>query len=465
MTTLQTNSIRNESSADLLIQRAQTSGPAAESAPGFDGVLEAFTKTEQQIEQTEELSDVDESSEDESSEAASDEDSEVSSEDSQSAPDADKAGSTTSNQESHDQRPIDQQSSWAASLQVHSAEDLGLILSNAAQIDLADLAKTQLQGQQHTKPTVQQGNESTRTPEQPTSSQPKANPQHASRVLKTSQSQYQGVNQFGSFDSFKDAADSVVKVAPTTPQHGAEPTTTTHVATHTVAVQASQAVQAAVPDVVARNGQPRGNVNAQAAAVDASRAITGTESTSKPSSGQSGLDLGDRSQQSQSLSQMKAENDRPLMRRQVMAQVQRGLASIMNTKGGTMKMRLSPDHLGDIKIELSTKAGEVRINIDAANDDARSMLKEGLEGLRHMMESRGVRIDELRVNDPQQSAFDQMLSSSDDQQSNADRDPQERESNQGSSGGSNETEMSSDESIDNDIPQSIWTQLGLDAIA
>ncbi len=465
MTTLQTNSARNDSSADLLIQRAQTSGPAAESAPGFDGVLEAFTKTEQEIEQTEELSDVDESSEDESSEAASDEDSEVSSEDSQSAPDGDEAGNTASNQESHDRRPIDQQSSSASSLQVHSADDLGLILTNAAQIDLADLAKSQLQGQQHTKPTAQQGTESTRTPEQPTSSQPKENTQHASSAARTNQSQYQGVNQFGSFDSFKDAAESAVKTAPTTPQHSAEPTSTAHVTTQAAAVQASQAVQAVVSDVATRNGQPKGNLNAQAAAVDASRAITGTESTSKPSSGQSGLDLGDRSQQSQSLSQMKAENDRPLMRRQVMGQVQRGLASIMNTKGGTMKMRLSPDHLGEIKIELTTKAGEVRVNIDAANDDARSMLKEGLEGLRHMMESRGVRIDELRVNDPQHSAFDQMLSSSDDHQSQADRDPQEHESDQGSSGGSNESELSSDESIDNDTPQSIWTQLGLDAIA
>jgi flagellar hook-length control protein FliK len=465
MTTLQTNSARNITSADLVIQRAQSGGSSAGSAPAFDGVLEAFTDPEPDIEQIEDSESIDDA---EGVDSASDEDSQSNGEEGE----GEIKGAVSGTDDQVDLQSTvaghnaDQQPSLIASLNVRSAGDLGLLLTNAAQIDLADLANAQLEGQQQHKATIKQTAAVPSAVENPSSEQPRAIGQRPISDGKPRQSFNQSLGQSQTHESANVISDPAFKNATATqPQQSAESIASPQISAVSTVVQTAQAAQVVVSDAVARSGQSnRTQSQSSLTGVDVTRSISAADSSSKSNTGQSGLDLGDRSQRSESLSQ-KSVNDRPLMRREVMAQVQRGLASIMNTKGGTMKMRLSPDHLGEIKIELSTKDGEVQVKIDAANDDARSMLKEGLEGLRHSMESRGVRIDELRVNDPQQSAFDQMFNAADDNQTQSDRHQQDQDPDQGSSGGSSDSEHSSDESIDNDTPRGIWTELGLDAIA
>ena len=151
-----------------------------------------------------------------------------------------------------------------------------------------------------------------------------------------------------------------------------------------------------------------------------------------------------------------------------MAQVQRGLASIMNTKGGTMKLRLSPEHLGQVNIQLVTKNGHVSIKIDAETDQARSMLKDGLEGLRSAMESRGVQVDDLSIEGRQRTEFERLFG--DAHQSNTQQrgSSEQHESNNhpDQSAHTNDDAQAADtDQHDSNTPRGIWTELGLDAIA
>jgi flagellar hook-length control protein FliK len=94
-------------------------------------------------------------------------------------------------------------------------------------------------------------------------------------------------------------------------------------------------------------------------------------------------------------------------REQVQAQIARGLAAALKQKGGVMTLRLNPEHLGSIKIDLTIEAGRVSAFFDAETDAARRILRDGTDDLRRSIEQSGLtaqRIEVAGVATPQASA-------------------------------------------------------------
>jgi len=85
------------------------------------------------------------------------------------------------------------------------------------------------------------------------------------------------------------------------------------------------------------------------------------------------------------------------LRSRVLSQVQRALGSIMNHKGGSLTLKLSPNELGEVRVRIDASGGAVKARFEAQRDTARAILEEGLTTLRAALESRGVRVESLTL--------------------------------------------------------------------
>lgn len=82
------------------------------------------------------------------------------------------------------------------------------------------------------------------------------------------------------------------------------------------------------------------------------------------------------------------------------AQAARGLAAAVRQRGGVVTMRLQPEALGSIRIEMSLEGGRVAANIEASTAQARDLLSRSIESLRGALEARGMSVDRLAVHLP-----------------------------------------------------------------
>ena len=353
MTTLQTHSVHNETSADSIAARAQSTRFTATIAPiesgSFADVLGAFTAVEpdEAVDQSEETESNDEA-------ASGDEDSETT-ESSSNESDAEEADSLESSKdESVDSAPRESQSD--KSPKVESAADWSKVLTNAASINLADLATSQLEGEAASTKSESQAVHRDQS-------------QSSQQTKTTAEDQpNSSLNQRGIGRSLGvTAGQSQQSDASTTASHAINNTSTDHQApvkeqqvqrqeqaqqqvNQPAKVQVVQAVQSQTTDQgqSVKRSQGAKSISQLEGVTSEARAVGGNGSSGKMGQGQSGLDLGDRSQQAmKTIQQSKSSEDQAIQRKEVIAQVQRGLASIMNTKGGTMKIRLTPEHLGD----------------------------------------------------------------------------------------------------------------------
>ncbi len=147
----------------------------------------------------------------------------------------------------------------------------------------------------------------------------------------------------------------------------------------------------------------------------------------------------------------------------VMAQVQRGLASILRTSGGSMTLRLSPGHLGDLKIRVATEDGGVRVRFETETAGAREAIEQGLRGLREQLETKGVRVHEMNVDHRDSNPFGS--SNSDSNAANDEQDTNRQGSTEQSETGETRNSKHGDPQPVTEDPQAIWTDLGLDAVA
>jgi len=465
MTTLQTLSTRNIHSADPSDLGAQSVNIGAGDAPGFAGVLEAFTEPDDAIEPLDESV-----AEDAAEDAGSDE---VVAESSD--------GAKSGDGEVGDEGSEGQIAEKHISQRVSSSGDLAMLLTNAASIDLAALASGQLKVQgtenqqaepksDQANPTGQKSSDSKSTqqtlgtvPDTPGVERADGRFQSdfAQRSMKNNESA--GARAEGSAGAKVNAHDQAAQ------KQAEQAASDSKQVVQPDKAQIIQVSQSIVADMKGNSRRLEGLKPMSEIAEGASkaRAVSGSESAGKAGGEQGGLDLGKRSQNANRLTDSKPTDDRALMRQQVMAQVQRGLASIMNTQGGTMKIRLSPEHLGEVKIQLSTKDGHVRVQIDAKNDEARGMLKDGLEGLRSAMESRGVTVDDLSIQGRQQSEFDRLFGGGGQggarDQNPGDRPQSDDQRASQDNGGEDQVSETGEEASSES--RGVWTELGLDAIA
>lgn len=78
-------------------------------------------------------------------------------------------------------------------------------------------------------------------------------------------------------------------------------------------------------------------------------------------------------------------------------QVARGLAAAVRQRDGTLTLRLSPDSLGDIKIQVRVESGHVSAHIHAQTDQARQLLTESASTLRTALEAHGLVVERVEV--------------------------------------------------------------------
>jgi flagellar hook-length control protein FliK len=99
--------------------------------------------------------------------------------------------------------------------------------------------------------------------------------------------------------------------------------------------------------------------------------------------------------------------------RRTAAGVARGLQALSAQKGGTLIMRLDPQNLGQVRMQLNMEAGRVTVLITAAGETARSLLRDNLGVLRHALEDRGFAVDRLTVESSTKTSSDSSASRSD----------------------------------------------------
>lgn len=86
------------------------------------------------------------------------------------------------------------------------------------------------------------------------------------------------------------------------------------------------------------------------------------------------------------------------------AQVTRGLAQVLKGGGGEITLRLRPEHLGEVRAQVRIENGVVGVRIEAASEEARSLLERDTVTLRRALEARGLEVEHVRVEGPARSA-------------------------------------------------------------
>ncbi len=79
------------------------------------------------------------------------------------------------------------------------------------------------------------------------------------------------------------------------------------------------------------------------------------------------------------------------------AQVARGLAHVLKGNGGTVTLRLRPEHLGEVRATVRIEQGSVSVTIRASGEEARALLEREAGSLRAALEARGLGVEHIRV--------------------------------------------------------------------
>jgi hypothetical protein len=79
------------------------------------------------------------------------------------------------------------------------------------------------------------------------------------------------------------------------------------------------------------------------------------------------------------------------------AQLSRGLASVLRQGGGSLTMRLQPEALGEMTINMDLHPGRVGATFKVATHQARDLLTDNLPLLRAALEARGLDVQRLEV--------------------------------------------------------------------
>lgn len=79
------------------------------------------------------------------------------------------------------------------------------------------------------------------------------------------------------------------------------------------------------------------------------------------------------------------------------ASVARGLNAALNQKGGSLTMRLTPESLGQMRIQMSLHQGKVSVELHTASTTAHRAVTEQISALRGALEARGYQVEKLQT--------------------------------------------------------------------
>lgn len=145
----------------------------------------------------------------------------------------------------------------------------------------------------------------------------------------------------------------------------------------------------------------------------------------------------------------------------ILQTVQRGLASMLSQGGGKMTVVLRPELLGEVRVQLEARRGTVNARLTAQTEAARRTLESGADQLRTSLESRGVRVESIRIDGPASEG-----ERTDPGRPDADtRDPSGHEQHTPRSGrGHRSSVEEATEPSDQPRRTSIWTDIGIDTV-
>jgi len=331
--------------------------------------------------------------------------------------------------------------------------EIGHELDNAAQIRLDDVAQRELESPGAPDPLASQA----RTPDhlranapaaqEPTT--PRRSPQHAPDPNPAS----------------KQAPAPATQSAPSAPKPSSD-AAAQPVASVAAPKGATRAPSTGAGDAPVRVAAARGAGTLGAVARAPAAGVTQTAGSGS-SSGQAQLGAGGAEARARALrSSAKPSDARPdgALRTRVLSQVQRAMGSIMHSKGGSLTLKLTPEHLGEVRVRVDAHEGAVRARFEARSDAARSILEDGLHTLKAALEARGVRVESLTLETDTGATRQSFMHANADQQrgENERRDARRGRDDRDRGGGAIDAD---DEHDEPPSTQGVWTEFGLDAIA
>lgn len=75
----------------------------------------------------------------------------------------------------------------------------------------------------------------------------------------------------------------------------------------------------------------------------------------------------------------------------------RGLDVALKQQGGSVQMRLSPESLGALRVELQIARGAVAATLQASTPEARDLLSRNIDALRSALEAKGLSVERLSI--------------------------------------------------------------------
>lgn len=81
----------------------------------------------------------------------------------------------------------------------------------------------------------------------------------------------------------------------------------------------------------------------------------------------------------------------------IQAQLARGLAAALRQRDGHVTLRLNPENLGNIRVDLSVQADRITASIAAADEQARRLLSSDVVALRTALEASGLNVERIEV--------------------------------------------------------------------
>jgi len=71
--------------------------------------------------------------------------------------------------------------------------------------------------------------------------------------------------------------------------------------------------------------------------------------------------------------------------------------AMTNTSGGSMTMKLNPESLGALRIQMTMHQGDISLQFHANSEEAGSMIRESLDGLRSTLAAQGFKLDQVTI--------------------------------------------------------------------
>lgn len=78
-------------------------------------------------------------------------------------------------------------------------------------------------------------------------------------------------------------------------------------------------------------------------------------------------------------------------------QIVRGALALTRTTGGSLTMRLEPESLGSLRIQMNLSQGRVAVQFHAETAQARGLLNQHMETLRSAMETQGLKLETVQI--------------------------------------------------------------------